>query len=242
MSRSTFAAAAAWAVLLCSCATVEQSTTSREFKEAHSAAEFCELKAVKQENASACGAACLASLFDYWELDGSQRALLKARPPATSKGYSMKELKEIAESSGLTAFSVSLEPQPLPLLFSQLEKGRPTILAIRCPRGRYFGDPVPVIERWDSSVVGVSLTEERFTGVPLATTRDRKKEHYVIAFGYDKSAKKILLMDPAYGLVSVAEHRLLTFWREQNYAALVCAPRIMITSGNSMPNGRIPKI
>ena len=230
MSVGRIAAATSVSVVLSSCATVEQSTSSIAFQEAFDGAEYCALEAVQQQSESVCGLACLESMLDYWELDGTQDVLAGANPPEADSGYSLAELKAIAEGRGLTAFSVSFEPDPLPLLHSQLERGRPTLLAIRCPLGRYFGDPIPVIEYLDSTVISASLREDQFTRTAIASTGDRMKDHFVVAFGYDKAAKKILLMDPAYGLVSISEGRLLTFWGDQNYSALVCARTAVVES------------
>ncbi len=208
--------------VLSSCASIEQTTTSKGFQKEFGESAYCELKAVKQENRDACGLACLESLLDYWELDGTQASMAVVSPP-TRSGHSLSKLKSIAEQHGLTAYSVSFDDQPLALLQSELEQGRPTLLAIRCPLGHYFGEPFPVIGHLDSTVVGFSISEERYSGAQILTTRDRKKDHYVVAFGYDESANEILLMDPAYGLVSISANRLKGFWDDQNYAALVCA-------------------
>ena len=214
------------AACLTSCAGigVQHSITSDGFLKKHGSAEYCALKSVRQHSESACGLACVESLLSYWDLPGTQAELAAANPlGSTREGYSFAELKSIAEARGLQAFAVSFDADPMALLHRQMESGRPVLLAIRCPRGRYFGDPLPVIEHLDSSVVGVSVREERLADAPVLTTRGRTKDHYVVAFGFDKPAEQILLMDPAYGLVSLAESRLLSFWGEQNHAALVCA-------------------
>ena len=214
------------ALLSVSCSSVSRSISDHDFVEKHGDARYCGLEAIKQQSRSACGAACLESVTRYWKLPGSQQAFWENHPPADpSIGYTLEELKAVAEAQGLKAFAVSFEKlQPLPLLHAQLSKGRPVVLALRCPYGRYFGDPVPVIEHLDSTVLNATIREERYTDLPIVSTRDRKKNHFVVAFGYDKAARKVLLMDPAWGLVSIGEHRFATFWRDQNYAALLCAP------------------
>ena len=216
-------AAAIGTIALSSCATVQQTTDSTAFQDSFASADYCELSAVRQRSRSSCGAACLESLLSYWELDGDQTEILGTEPPGSRAGYSLAELKGMAKRRGLTAFKVSFEASPLDLLHGELAQGRPVLLAVRCPLGRYFGEPVPLIEHLDTSVISFSVREERLASAPIASTRGRLKDHYVLAFGYDKGAKQVLLMDPAYGLVSVGENRLLQFWGEQNYAALVCA-------------------
>ena len=54
------------------------------------------------------------------------------------------------------------------------------------------------------------------------------KYHYVVVFGEDPT--RYLLMDPAYGIVSVPRSALLPWWKDLGFAALLCSPAPTTTS------------
>jgi hypothetical protein len=101
--------------------------------------------------------------------------------------------------------------KPAAALSEQLARGRPVIIAVHCPQGRYFGEPVPVLGSWDRRSI-------RFFG----DTSSGRKHHYVVVIG--ENDRNYLVMDPAYGIGPVREQPLLDWWRDESYAALVCSP------------------
>jgi hypothetical protein len=131
----------------------------------------------------------------------------------------MQQLRSIAEDEGLLAFAVSMrgsEGPPQRQLDSHLARGRPVIIAVYCPQGRYFGREVPVLGTLDARSL------RPFGLVPTATGRE-KKHHYVVVIGQDPT--RYLVMDPAYGIGAVSRQSLVDWWRDEGYAALVCSPR-----------------
>jgi predicted double-glycine peptidase len=207
-----------WIVLafcgaLVSCASVPQSTREEAFKRKFGHYTFCEVEAMRQTDQKSCGLACLACVLRYWDKSASEPELVASHPLKTGIGYPVQQLQSIALDKGLLAFAVSMDrggETPGAELSSHLAKGRPVIVALRCPQGRYLGDPLPVIESLD-----------RRTWRPLGIGSEFK-HHYVVVIGED--SRHYLVMDPAYGIGPVAKQSLLDWWRDESYAALVCSP------------------
>lgn len=168
---------------------------------------YVEVDAVRQFSERSCGAAALACVLQYWEKPVTAKALAERYPMLGSIGYPILQLRSMALEEGLLAFALTIDEQPLEKLNEQINKGRPVIIAVECPYGRYFGKPVPVIESFDSRSVW--------------NVGQRWKAHYLVVCGV--SDDEYLVMDPAYGIVRVAKPQLLEFWRRTRHAALVCA-------------------
>ncbi|MGK0187658.1 MAG: ABC-type bacteriocin/lantibiotic exporter with double-glycine peptidase domain [Verrucomicrobiales bacterium] len=168
---------------------------------------YVEVDAVRQISERSCGAAALACVLQYWEKPVSAQELVERYPMQGSIGYPILQLRSMAQKEGLLAFAQTIGEQPVEKLNAQLNKGRPVIIAVECPYGRYFGKPVPVIESFDSRSVW--------------NVGQRWKAHYLVVCGV--SEDEYLVMDPAYGIVRVAKLQLLEFWSRTRHAALVCA-------------------
>jgi predicted double-glycine peptidase len=198
---------------LVSCASVHRSSRESAFRRQFGSFTFCEVDAVRQSDQKSCGLACLACVLNYWDKAASERELAAQHPLRSGIGYPVQQLQSIALGKGLLAFAVSMDrggKTPAAELSDHLAKGRPIIVALRCPQGRYFGEPLPVIESLD-----------RRTWRPFGIGK-QFKHHYVVVIGED--ANHYLVMDPAYGIGSVAKQSLLNWWRDESYAALVCSP------------------
>ncbi|MCB1100620.1 MAG: C39 family peptidase [Verrucomicrobiae bacterium] len=170
---------------------------------------YSEVDAVRQVSERSCGAAALACVLHYWDKPIGVKELVEKYPMEGTIGYPILQLRRMAQTEGLLAFAMTTAgtEHPTGKLNEQLDKGRPVIIAVECPYGRYFGKPVPVIESFDSRSVW--------------NVGQRWKAHYLVICGY--SSDEYLVMDPAYGIVRVAKAQLLEFWRRTKHAALVCA-------------------
>ena len=203
------------AMAVMSCTAVHQDTKSAAFQKDYGRYTYAEVKAVRQSTEKSCGLACLASVLNYWDKPVSEGELVARHPiPDGHIGLSLGELQQAALKEGLTAFAVSV-PQtgqtPAALLTSEISKGRPVIVAVHCPAGKYFGDPLPVIENADFRSIK-----------PLGVNAERRNHHYVVVCGEDP--RHYLVMDPAYGIGPVQKQSLLDWWKDEQWAALIASP------------------
>lgn len=169
--------------------------------------DYCEVPEVKQGSQRSCGMAALASVLRYWKEDStvSEKDLRKKYPPKSEVGYPLAQLKEIATEEGVLAFAVTLSQDPMAQLMSHLQKGRPVLVAAKVPKGRYFGENLPLVETLDRRV--------------LVGLGDPMKAHYLVVMGM--SERDVLLMDPQYGHVRTSRTQFQQFWKEMGYAALI---------------------
>lgn len=194
------------------CATSSpDSPADADFSKRYAGFDYCEVPLTKQTSQKSCGAAALASVIRYWDPGSSvtEPGLLQGHPPSSKQGYPLLQLKEVAESEGLLAFALGMEREPLKQVLEHLAAGRPVIAALELPKGRYFGETVPVIETVDRRTV---------TGLG-----EKTKAHYVVVMG--SSASRVLLMDPQYGYVDIDRGEFVQFWKAMGYPALVCSER-----------------
>ena len=214
-----------FAVAMGACASVHDSTNHPAFKKEFGNYDYCEVEAVRQSAQKSCGVACLVCVLKYWGKPASERELTIRHPLRTGIGYPVHQLQSIAIEQGLLAFAVSLNQagqKPAAALSEHIARGRPIIVALHCPQGRYFGDPVPLIESLD-----------RRTIHPFGAGR-AFKHHYVVVIG--ENERHYLVMDPAYGIGAVPRQSLLDWWRDESHAALVCSPAPIVSS----PSGSQP--
>lgn len=219
MGAAATAAGMAMAMVLGGCATVHQSTAEASFAGKHADFKYAEVEVVRQSEARSCGLAALTSVLRYWEHPVTEKDLLARYPVRSGAGHSLQTLQEIAQQQGVLSFALSLGPgpsgPPSAQLSEHIRKGRPVIVAVRLPQGRYFGDPVPVLGTLDARTL-------RPFGMVPSSTGDEFKLHYVVVFGED--ATRYLVMDPAYGIVVVPRASLLQWWGDLGHAALLCSP------------------
>ncbi len=188
-----------------------KSTDSKKFKEDYKGFRYCSVDAVKQSEQLSCGAAALTSVLNYWKRDDqpefAEEDLIENNPARSDEGYPLLQLREMALERGLVAFAVALDEDPWRQLFEHVDAGRPVIAAIQCPRGRYYGKKVPLVETLDRRAI--------------MSTGNEWKSHYVVVMG--RNYRDVLFMDPEYGIVRTSRDDFLSFWRRQDYAALICS-------------------
>lgn len=199
-------------VLFVGCATSSpDSTSDAAFAARYADFTYCEVPQIKQSSQKSCGAAAMTSVIKYWNAESTvtEPALIKNHPPESKQGYPLLQLKDVAEAEGLLAFALGMDREPLGQVLEHVAAGRPVIAALELPKGRYFGDAVPVIETIDRRTV---------TGLG-----DKTKAHYVVVMG--ASADRVLLMDPQYGYVDISQAEFTLFWKAMGYPALVCSAK-----------------
>lgn len=188
-----------------------KTTDSKSFKEKFKGFRYCSVDATKQSKQLSCGAAALTSVLNYWKEDDQptyqEKDLITANPARSEEGYPILQLREMALDRGLVAFAVTLDEDPWRELFEHIDAGRPVITAIQCPRGRYFGKKVPLVETLDRRAV--------------MSTGNEWKSHYVVVMG--RNYREVLFMDPEYGIVRANRDDFMYFWQRQDYAALICS-------------------
>jgi predicted double-glycine peptidase len=202
---------------LASCGTLPQSTTSAVFTRRYGDFTYADVEAVRQTTQKSCGLAALACVLRYWEKPVTEPELVTKYPLESGAGHSLQRLQAIAVEHGVLAFAVSMngaDGPPNVQLARHLAKGRPVVVALLCPEGRYLGEPVPVLGTLDARSI-------RPFGIVPTTSGKEKKHHYVVVIGQD--ATRYLVMDPAYGIGTVNQRSLLDWWQDEGYAALVCA-------------------
>ena len=191
---------------------VQVSANTPTFAAAHDDEfRYCPLDSVRQPSAKSCGIAALTAVMNYWDIEGEVGALEKKYPADSDNGYPLLQLRRIATKEGLIAFALTMKERPLDQISEQLENGRPIITPVLLPRGRYFGRDFPVVGRLDATTVN---PDKQLVG-------GTHKHHYVVVFG--QSDDKLLLMDPAYGIVQVPKSEFTHYWAEEKYAALLCS-------------------
>ncbi|HRX54049.1 MAG: cysteine peptidase family C39 domain-containing protein [Verrucomicrobiales bacterium] len=188
------------------------STSDKDFVSHFKGFRYCGVKAVKQSRQISCGAAALVSVMNYWQEDGakpfSESDVWERFPPQSNQGYPILQLRDIAFDNHFTAFAVSMDKNPWQQLVAHLGEGRPVIVAVRLPRGPYFGKKLPLVETLDRRT--------------LLSSGNEWKSHYVVVMGH--TYQEVLLMDPQYGIVRVGRDEFLSFWKPEKYSALVCSP------------------
>ena len=196
---------------MASCSSARKSTEQKSFKKRYQNFRYCELTAVKQSSQISCGVAALTSVLNYWKNEGqpafNEKTLVAQYPARSPEGYPILQLREMALANGVAAFAVTLDENPWKQLVEHVDKGRPVITAVRLPRGRYFGKPIPLLETLDRRT--------------LMTTGNEWKSHYVVVIG--RNYKDVIFMDPEYGIVHTNRDAFIDFWRQEKYAALICS-------------------
>ncbi|QQL45776.1 C39 family peptidase [Sulfuriroseicoccus oceanibius] len=197
-----------------SCSSVARTSKGDAFAARYADFTYCGVDAVKQSNQTSCGAASLAAVMSYWGKSTSEQKILTASPPTEATGYNLGELRDHAAKSGFHAFVIGSEEGQAAAtkLRDHLGKGRPVIVAWECPFGRYF-QKLPVVESLDSRTIS-----------PLRGWQGVLKKHFVVVIGFSDDLQRWLVMDPAYGIVSVDRGDFVTFWRGGSFAMLLIAP------------------
>lgn len=194
--------------LLAGCSSVPMSTEEALFQKKYGHFSYCWIEAIKQSRSDSCGSACLISVLKYWGVEVTEQKILAEFPTLPRGGYSIAKLKHIARTKGLETFALTMRQNPIEQLKEQIFKGRPVICAVFFPLDPYFAHDVPVI--------GQIYRNWAWMSGP-------RKNHYVVVFGirYDT----FLIMDPAYGLITLQEKHLRACWSQRHYAAILCGKK-----------------
>ncbi|MEM1294521.1 MAG: cysteine peptidase family C39 domain-containing protein [Verrucomicrobiota bacterium] len=183
------------------------------FRVKHVDFRYSKVPVIKQSGQRSCGAAALTSLIRYWQEDATitEPELRASYPPDSPTGYPLLQLREIAVDEELLAFAVTLDQNPMKQLSGHLRKGRPVLVAVELPVGRYFAQNLPVIETLDRRTLQVNGWGNQL------------KAHFLVVMG--ESHDQLLVMDPQYGHVDVDKVDFERFWKQTGYAALITSAK-----------------
>ena len=159
------------------------------------------LPPIKQDAHHACGAACVAAVAAYWD---KSLAEFKSACPEMPREASAVELQALAEKLGLNAL---LYRGSMADLEDNLRGGRPLIVMIQKP--------------WDPSKTGSGPVD-----IPLLYVLNeygRKPSHWVVIVGITKD-KKVILHDPALGLLKIKEATFNAWWKTKENICLLIVP------------------
>lgn len=204
-----FPASLALAIAMGGCVTTPKSTDAGRFDKKYAGFQYCGVDAVKQSRQKSCGAAALTSVLNYWKLDSmpayTEKDILTKYPARSPEGYPLLQLREIAIDERFPAFAVSMSEDPWFKLNEHIGAGRPVLVAVRLPRGKYWGKELPLVETLDRRTVWASGNEW--------------KSHYIVVMG--SNYREVLVMDPQYGIVRIPRDQFLKFWKDESHAALI---------------------
>jgi len=196
-------------MMLSGCNSVDAS----KFQKKYAGFRYSKVEEVRQSKQLSCGAAALTSVLNYWKAEDQppfeEKAILAEYPYQSYDGYPLLQLRFIAQEKGFAAFAVALDADPWSQLREHVDAGRPVIVAVELPRGRYFGKSIPLVETLDRRAV--------------MTSGNEWKSHYLVVMGRDY--KEVLVMDPKYGIVRINRDEFLHFWKLEKYAALIVSSK-----------------
>ncbi len=170
-------------------------------------ADYITLPYEEQSTEYSCGLACLVGVLNYWKTPVSQGRLLDQSPPQNTRtGYSVGELRTIAKSSNMQAFSLVGNTA---FLEEQVKNGRPIIVPLEMPYNRYrfnFIHSIPLYGRFFAYV------SERFAP---------SFSHFVTVFAV--SPQTVWVMDPLFGAKPIPKKEFITMWEAKKNAMLLVA-------------------
>ncbi len=153
------------------------------------------LRFEEQVTVFSCGLACLVSVMEYWGTLQKQYDLLDAHPPRNERtGYSMGELKTIAEGQSARAYCLQGE---YGFVKQQIAKRRPLIMPLLIPYNEF----------------GFSI------GRRLGRRLVGSYSHFVAVCAIANG--KVLLMNPLQGLHVVEESRFVDMWEKKQRSMLL---------------------
>lgn len=148
----------------------------------------------KQAGKYDCGIASLVSVLDYWDIEAEQSVLSRTYPSNDeNEGYSIRELREIALSSGAQAFVLQGDKD---FLKEQLLLGRPIIV------------PVYMVTGWTVNILGSNIYGGTYN-------------HYVVVIGF--SGDKVTVVDPDKGYRTIPERDFFKMWEVNERMSLLIA-------------------
>lgn len=171
----------------------------------------------RQTTTASCGAHAIASVINYWRGPGAADGdgLFRGTPPADAAGgYSLSELRALAQENGLLASAARLSQAEV---LAELENGRPVLIPIRAPavylEARTLpGQGVPLIGFVRNVAVSWLGRIAEQTGMAMVS-------HYVVVAGYED--ERFVVVDPVQGFRTIGFDRLERYRRPFGDAALV---------------------
>ncbi len=149
---------------------------------------------VSQTTQNTCGLAALVCVFNYWDILSDQGKLLELFPPNNqNQGYSLSELKEIANGKSFDAFLLKGD---IPFLKEQILFGRPIIV------------PLWMSDSWEFKINRMKVWGGAYN-------------HYVVAYGF--SQDHIWVMDPDKGVKTIPVRKFLKMWEANKNISLLVA-------------------
>ncbi|MCP2680420.1 cysteine peptidase family C39 domain-containing protein [Maricaulaceae bacterium NA33B04] len=131
LTRKFLNVVAALAIALVAASCAAKYTDIEEFSTRYEAPDLLDMSFVRQQTPTACGAAALESITDYWGNPLRQTFILEQFPPAQPDlGYSMGELRSIAESANFTVFGSLEQPSTV---YSTVASGIPALIPVKKP-------------------------------------------------------------------------------------------------------------
>ena len=157
----------------------------------------------RQTKESSCGAAALHSVMEYWgDKTVQQASIIKDHPPANEReGYSLGEMKRIAQSLGFKAFVVAGAEG---FLSRQLGLGRPVIVPVTLEFGK-------------QEAQALGLTAEEYE--KIREKHGLRYNHFLVIIGRSKDF--FVALDPAKGIYLVDKNSLETMRAPHKDAALL---------------------
>ena len=149
---------------------------------------------VRQDNQTGCGAAVLSSVVSYWGKTLSYKEIIEKHPQKSDLGYTVGELKKIANAHGLLAYSLIMNEK---ILKEQIKKGRPVIIPVKIfflKAYKYLPEFLPFLDNLTFS-------------------------HFLVVFGFDQD--NFWVMNPANGYERIKSEDLINSWKRHNYAGLL---------------------
>ena len=186
------------------CGGLPTHTDDPSFRRRYGDFTYCTVEVVRQSRDDTCGPACLSSVLQYWDVELPEARVLQKYPTPKPRPYLLVELRAIAEAEGLKAYVIAMDDETHEEICEQISKGRPLVCAVRPPHGLHLLDGIPILgPAWQA----------------LAMALNPRKNHFVVVAGHD--SRRILLMDPAHGFVTLSWPRFETAWSRMKYACLL---------------------
>lgn len=151
---------------------------------------------IEQEREGCCGLHCLAMVLSYWR-DNITAVDSIYQLNCPKNGFSGAELRDMAYMNGFHAYIFKGD---LSNLYHHLNATRPLIIMLG--------------EKGILELAGSFLD-----------FGNHDKLHYTIVTGYAKARKRIILMDPSRGLISISENDFSAAWERAHRFAMLIVPK-----------------
>jgi predicted double-glycine peptidase len=156
-----------------------------------------------QDRQFSCGAACVISVAEYWEVNTSI-AVTNQKTLRTDEDLTAEDLKQLAERLGLQCFVYQGSWDDM---HKNIGHGRPIIVLI--PKPSYYAGPNLAINN-----VPITTIAKWFTS---------RTPHWVIVIGQAKQT--VILQDPAFGRREIPRGTFEGWWKQKRNTTVLLAPK-----------------